>query len=499
VKYKSTRGGYGGLSSAEAIKAGIAPDGGLFVPEHVVIYTEKDLETLQNLDYATLARHILEGYLDDFTREELAECTANAYNSTSFDDNRIAPVVKLSEQLYIQELWHGPTSAFKDMALQILPHLLTRAAKKTGESDEIVILVATSGDTGKAALAGFKDVPGTRIIVFYPEDGVSLIQKRQMVTQEGSNVHVVGVKGNFDDTQNGVKAIFVDEEIKELMKNRGLKFSSANSINWGRLVPQIVYYFYAYLEMYRQGSIKMGDKINIVVPTGNFGNILAAFYALKMGLPVNRLVCASNENNVLTEFINTGCYNRNREFKRTISPSMDILISSNLERLLFEITGHDDARVKNWMNSLKTDGIYYVDDSTKQKISEIFWAQFTTENEILATIQSIYQEYGCLVDTHTAVGIDVYDKYVISTGDMTPSVVAATASPFKFSGSVAGAVLGENAIIGKDEYEVLRLLSEKTGIPVPKGLKDLDKIPVRHTSVVESNGMKQQVAKILNL
>jgi threonine synthase len=396
-------------------------------------------------------------------------------------------------------LWHGPTCAFKDMALQILPHLLVKAVQKTGETSEIVILVATSGDTGKAALEGFRDVAGTRIVVFYPEDGVSQVQKMQMITQEGGNVHSIAVEGNFDDTQNGVKEIFANTDLNSVMEACGYKFSSANSINWGRLVPQIVYYFSAYADLLSRGEIEQGEKVNFVVPTGNFGNILAGYYAKEMGLPVNRLICASNDNNVLTDFINKGTYDRNREFKKTLSPSMDILISSNLERLLFEVTGHNAPLINDWMNSLKRDGVYSVDNETRKKIAKYFWAGFTNEVETLKTIECIYKDYNYVIDTHTAVGIDVYDKYVISTADMTKTIIISTASPFKFNESVVRAIFGEDSITGMTEFELLELLSQKCDLPVPEGLKDLDKKEILHKRVCSKTDMKKQVEELLGI
>jgi threonine synthase len=497
--YESTRGGVSGVTAADVIKTGIAPDGGLFVPAEGVLFSREDIEALKGMDYRERAIKILSPYLDDFGMQKTREFVYNAYNTEKFDDERIAPLVKLSDQLFAQELWHGPTSAFKDIALQILPYLLVEALKKTSDDNEAVILVATSGDTGKAALEGFKDVEGTRVIVFYPEKGVSEIQKHQMITQEGSNVYTVGVRGNFDDAQSGVKAIFADKELAERMKSKGLAFSSANSINWGRLVPQIVYYFSAYADLLYMGEIENGETINIVVPTGNFGNILAAYYAYKMGLPVNRLICAANENNVLTEFIVTGIYNRNREFKKTISPSMDILISSNLERLLYDMSGRSSSSVLNWMTKLSEEGMYTIDDDTHRKISELFWSEYSDERETLNTIKSVYDEYNYVVDTHTAVGIDVYDKYVISTGDVRKAVVASTASPFKFNASVAEALLPRETIEGRSEFELLDILSQELGLNVPKGLKGLDKKEIRHTAVCSPEGMKNQVECILGL
>ncbi|HEX2944463.1 MAG TPA: threonine synthase [Clostridia bacterium] len=497
--YESTRGGMRNLTSAEAIKRGLAPDGGLFVPQTAVKLTPDEIYGLAAMNYRERAVFILGRFLDDYTPEELRECVDGAYGSGRFEKDLVAPIRKLSNNAYVLELWHGPTCAFKDVALQILPRLLVKANLKTDEKTETVILVATSGDTGKAALEGFRDVNGTRIIVFFPEGGVSQIQKMQMVTQEGSNVCSVAVKGNFDDTQNGVKQIFSDVEMGERMLGSGYKFSSANSINWGRLVPQIVYYFSAYADLVASGEIKAGEKINFTVPTGNFGNILAAWYARSMGLPVNKLICASNDNNVLTEFINTGLYNREREFRRTISPSMDILISSNLERLLYELSGHDSQQIRDWMGKLSREGRYYVNGDVRRRISELFWASFTTEQETMDTIKAVYEDYGYVVDTHTAVGIDAYDKYVISTGDLTKTVIASTASPFKFNESVVRAIFGDKAAEGKNEFELLGYLSEQCGIGIPAGLSGLDRKDVLHTRVCGRQSMKDEVVDILGL
>lgn len=499
MHYESTRGGIKSILSSEAIKRGLAPDGGLFVPESEVKISLDQIGNLVDLSYQKRAIEILKNFIDDYTDDEIAECVNNAYTKEKFGCEEIAPVYRLNENIFIQELWHGPTCAFKDMALQILPHLLVKAVKKTGETNEIVILVATSGDTGKAALEGFKDVDGTRIIVFFPDNGVSEVQKMQMITQEGRNVYSIAVDGNFDDAQNGVKAIFTDTGLAKEMEDKGFKFSSANSINWGRLVPQIVYYFSAYADMVKGGHISLGEEVNVVVPTGNFGNILAAYYAMKMGLPLKKLICASNDNNVLTDFIHTGTYDRNREFRKTISPSMDILISSNLERLLFELTGHDSSAVSDWMSKLKRDGVYTVDSQTGKKISKLFWAGYTNEDETLKTIECIKNEYGYVVDTHTAVAVDVYDKYIISTGDMTKTIIASTASPFKFNQSVMKAISGEEAIRCKSEFVLLDLLAKESGLEIPKGLKNLDKKEVRHKTVCRKTGMKDQVEKILGI
>lgn len=499
VLYESTRGHKEAIPSAEAIKKGISPDGGLYVPQKLKPLTLDEIKGLAALPYTQRAVTILERFLDDFTREELLDCVNQAYAPEKFSSPDIAPVVTLNEHLCLLELWHGPTCAFKDMALQILPRFLVKSMEKTGETSEIVILVATSGDTGKAALEGFADVDGTRIMVFYPDSGVSEVQKYQMITQTGRNVKVVGVKGNFDDAQTGVKQIFTDETLNAELELKGLKFSSANSINWGRLVPQIVYYFSAYADMIKNGRIKVGDKVNFVVPTGNFGNILAGFYAKLMGLPVNKLVCASNDNNVLTDFIRTGIYDRRRQFVKTISPSMDILISSNLERLLYELTDHDAEKVGGWMKQLNEKGCYNVGSKVLEKIQQHFWAGWTNQTETLKTIECVYDEYHYVSDTHTAVGIDVYEKYVITTGDLTPAVVVSTASPFKFNESVCKALFGQNDIEGKNEFELLELLSQKTGWSIPAGLKNLDKKAVLHNTLCDKNEMKGIVRQALSL
>ena len=497
VLYESTRGGKEGISSAEAIKRGISPNGGLYVPQQIKELTLKDISELVNMTYAQRAVFILKRYLDDFTEDELIDCVNNAYNTDKFSNNDIAHVNSINESLCLLELWHGPTCAFKDMALQILPHFLVKAMEKTGEKSEIVILVATSGDTGKAALEGFAGVKGTRIIVFYPEDGVSEVQKYQMITQTGENVKVVGVKGNFDDTQSGVKKIFTDKELIQEMAKENLKFSSANSINWGRLVPQIVYYFSAYADLIKGNRIKVGDKVNFVVPTGNFGNILAGYYAKCMGLPVNKLICASNDNNILTDFIRTGSYDKRRKFIKTVSPSMDILISSNLERLLYELTDHDHKKVSDWMNRLNEAGHYEIGQNLLNRLHKIFWAGWSNQDETLKTIECVYEDNNYILDTHTAVAVDVYDKYVITTGDLTPSVILSTASPFKFNSSVCKALFGDTKIEGKSEFELLEFLSEEGNISVPEGLKDLDKKSILHKTVCEKYDMKTVVTQNL--
>lgn len=497
--YYSSRGKSNPVSAAEAITMGIAPDGGLFVPETIPILDKDNWETLKSSSYQERAGYILHHFLSEFTDQELLACVSAAYNTERFDDPGMAPLVNLAENLYVQELWHGPTCAFKDMALQILPHLLTISMAKTAEPHDIVILVATSGDTGKAALEGFKDIERTRIIVFYPQEGVSEVQKRQMITQEGSNVFVAAVEGNFDDAQNGVKQIFGNQSLNQLLASQGLKLSSANSINWGRLVPQIVYYVSAYADLINQGTVQAGQKVNFVVPTGNFGNILAAYYAGQMGVPINRLICASNANNVLTEFIRSGIYDRNRPFEKTISPSMDILISSNLERLLFETTGHDAARVAGWMDQLKNYGRYEVDQAAREAIQQIFWADCCNDQQTLATISSTWETKRYLLDTHTAVAVHVYDNYRQATDDDTTTIIASTASPYKFGSSVASALFKAEMMQDKTEFDLIKLLSTGTGIPVPRGIQGLEKRAIKHNTCTPRDQMDRTVLDFLKL
>lgn len=499
MQYRSTRNKGIAVSSSEAIKKGLSNEGGLFVPECFPKVTQEEIESLKDLSYRKRAYFVLSKFLTDFTDEELSYCIDNAYTKQKFETDTIAPLYKLNDKEYILELWHGPTCAFKDMALQILPYLLTTSMKKTNEDKKIVILVATSGDTGKAALEGFKDVADTKIMVFYPDNGVSEIQKLQMITQDGDNVGVAAVKGNFDDAQSGVKKIFTDEEYKKLLADNGYKLSSANSINWGRLVPQIVYYFSAYADMLKSGEIEIGEKINVVVPTGNFGNILASYYAYKMGLPINKFICASNENNVLTDFIKTGVYNKNREFHTTISPSMDILISSNLERFLYDVSGENDALVSDLMQKLNSVGTYEVDSSIKAKLSELFYAGCADDKETMETIKNCNEEYGYVVDTHTAVACAVYKEYAAKTGDTTKTVIASTASPFKFNQSVLIALDGHNSVVSKGEFELLEILSEKSGMEIPRSLYELKTKPVVFDTVCEKNEMQQTVNEFLNV
>ena len=485
--YKSTRNSEVNVTSAQAIAQGISADGGLFVPSELPEITLDDVKALGERSYAERAFFVFSKLLTDFDEGEIHYCVDNAYNSKNFDSDNIAEIAHLFDGTYMLELWHGPTCAFKDMALQILPYFLTTSVKKINLDKKIVILVATSGDTGKAALEGFKDVPGTKILVFYPEDGVSPMQKRQMTTQLGNNVGVCALKGNFDDCQNGVKQIFTDKDIKDKMDNAGLMFSSANSINWGRLVPQIVYYISSYASLAEDGQIAYGDKINVVVPTGNFGNILAAYYAKKMGLPIAKLICASNINKVLTDFINTGVYDRNREFYATCSPSMDILISSNLERLLYLLTGQDDSQIKDWFGQLASSGKYEVSDDVKKVLKDEFFGGFCDDNDTKKTIHDIYEKYSYTCDTHTAVAVKVYEDYKKATGDTTKTLIASTASPFKFSASVLEAMEGKKSDM--DEYDMVDKLSELSKLPVPKSLADLKNRERRFTNSIDKSEM----------
>lgn len=495
--YNSTRNSSVKVSSAEAITQGISAEGGLFVPESIPEITFDDIKKIGEMKYADRAAFVFSKFLTDFTEAEIHYCTDNAYSTKNFESDSIAEIAHLFDGTYMLELWHGPTCAFKDMALQILPYFLTTSVKKINLDKKIVILVATSGDTGKAALEGFKDVEGTSILVFYPEDGVSPMQKRQMKTQEGSNVGVCALKGNFDDCQTGVKKIFTDADVKKQLDDNGMMFSSANSINWGRLVPQIVYYISSYAELVKDGEITLGEKINIIVPTGNFGNILAAYYAKHMGIPVNKLICASNINNVLTDFINTGVYDRNRHFYPTVSPSMDILISSNLERLLYIMTGKNDILISEWFGKLSAEGKYEVSDDVKAKLSEEFCAGFCDDEKTKATIHEIYEKYSYTCDTHTAVAVKVYEDYKKSTGDATKTIIASTASPYKFSAAVLEAIEGKTSDIS--EYEKVDRIAELSDIPVPSALADLKNKPERFNDVIDKNDQKAYVLKTLGI
>ena len=494
--YMSTRNTELKLKSAEAIKKGLSDDGGLFVPSEFPTVSTAEIKKMVNMSYIDRAKLVLKKFLTDFTTAEISKCVEGAYG-TGFDSDKVAPVVKLADGKYILELWHGPTCAFKDMALQILPRFMTVAMKKTGENKKIVILVATSGDTGKAALEGFKDVDGTEIIVFYPGDGVSNIQKLQMITQEGANVFVSGIDGNFDDAQTGVKKIFTDEKFCDKLEKSGFVLSSANSINWGRLVPQIVYYISAYCDMIAAGEISIGEKINVCVPTGNFGNILAAYYAEKMGLPVAKFICASNSNNVLTDFIKTGEYDKNRPFYQSVSPSMDILVSSNLERLLFDITGNDAKKVSSMMSKLSKDGKYKLTKALHKKIENKFWGGFCDDYFTKVQIWKTFTDTGYTLDTHTAVAVDVYEQYVTETGDKTKTIIASTASPYKFNRDVLSA-LGET-VEDKGDFELIDLLKEKSKTTPPKSLAELKDKEKRFEGVIAKEEMPELVCKALKI
>ena len=492
--YTSTRDGAVRVRSAEAITRGISAEGGLFVPESIPQLTLADFERLAALDYVGRAKEILALYLDDFSEAELAHCVQAAYGGEKFSDPAVAPVVQLAD-CHVLELWKGPTCAFKDMALQLLPQLLTVAAEKTAQGKEILILVATSGDTGKAALEGFRDVPGTKILVFYPDEGVSPMQKLQMVTQAGENVSVCAVRGNFDDTQTGVKAIFTDAAIGEALAQSGAMFSSANSINWGRLAPQIVYYVSAYCDLLQCGAITLGDKINFAVPTGNFGNILAGEYARRMGLPIARLICASNANNILTDFIKTGRYDRNRPFYTTASPSMDILVSSNLERLLHMMSGSSE-QVVQWMAQLQSAGVYEVPAALLAALQDGFAGGCCDDAQTAQTIAEEFAASGYLPDTHTAVGLRVLREYRAATKDETPTVLVSTANPYKFSASVLDAVAPGHSD-GADEFEMVERLRQITGAPCPAQLASLKGQAVRFDKVCEKAEMTQAVLALL--
>ncbi len=496
MQYLSTRDSKCRVESTQAISRGISAEGGLFVPETLPSITLDTIQSMTGMSYVERAKYVLSLFLTDFTPEEIAYCAENAYTTEKFGSDKIAQISKVEPGEYLLELWHGPTCAFKDMALQILPYLLTTSAKKAAAGKEIVILVATSGDTGKAALEGFKDVPGTKMVVFYPQDGVSQMQKRQMTTQEGNNVAVCAIEGNFDDAQTGVKKIFTDQAVVEKLAEHSMIFSSANSINWGRLLPQVVYYLSTYAELVKAGEIQLGEAINVVVPTGNFGNILAAYYAKKMGLPVNKLVCASNANNVLTDFLTTGVYDRNRAFYATTSPSMDILISSNLERLLYDLCGRDDATIRDWFGQLGKTGRYEVSQDVKDQIKELFWAGCCDDEGTKQTIGDTFRKDHYLCDTHTAVAVNVYRQYKETTGDETKTVIASTASPYKFASSVLGAITDN---IPEDEYEQIDELNRISGLPVPKALAELKNKPVRFTGSIEKSEMEETVLKLLGI
>lgn len=494
--YKSTRNNQIEVESAVAITMGLSQEGGLFVPQSLPLLELADIECLAEKSYVERAIEVLSLFLTDFSDEDLTSCVQQAYTQEKFQAETITDISHLYEGRYMLELWHGPTCAFKDMALQLLPHLLTTSAKMLHIDKEIVILVATSGDTGKAALEGFKDVKGTKIIVFYPQDGVSPMQKRQMTSQEGGNVHVCAINGNFDDAQTAVKGIFTDSELAKLLDENGKMFSSANSINWGRLVPQIVYYISAYADLVANEEIKLGDLVNVCVPTGNFGNILAAYYAKQMGVPFDKLICASNENKVLTDFINTGIYDKNRAFKTTISPSMDILISSNLERLLFALSGNDDIAIKGWYASLNEQGRYEVSDRVKESLQENFYGGFCDDAQTKATIAEVFNKYSYLCDTHTAVAVKVYEDFCKKTGDDKKVIIASTANPYKFVGSVLSAIQEPTK---EDEYGQIDELFALSGLELPDTLACLKDSKTRFEGSIDKADIKQEVLKILAL
>ena len=489
--YKSTRNSELRMSASEAILKGLAPDGGLFVPEKLPVL-DVSMEELKGLSYQETAYAVMKQFLTDFTEEELKDCIARAYDA-KFDTEEIAPLAKV-DGIYYLELFHGATIAFKDMALSILPHLMTVSAKKNHVENEIVILTATSGDTGKAALAGFADVKGTRIIVFYPKNGVSRVQELQMVTQKGGNVAVAAIHGNFDDAQNGVKAIFEDQEFAKELAGKGYQFSSANSINIGRLVPQVAYYVYAYAKLLENEEIADGEEINVAVPTGNFGNILAAYYAKQMGVPIAKLICASNENKVLFDFFETGTYDKNREFVLTSSPSMDILISSNLERLIYLITGEDSDKTKELMAGLKNGGSYAVTDEMRTKLAD-FAAGFASEEETAACIKCIFDKTGYVVDTHTAVAAHVCGQYRSRSEDTRKCVVASTASPYKFVKSVMTAIDGKYQ--SEDEFALLEELKRVSGVELPQAIRDILDAKALHTLECDADKMKELVRDLL--
>ncbi len=493
IYYRSTRGHGEQVTASQAILQGLSADGGLFVPTEIP-KLDTDMKTLSEMTYQELAYEVMSKFLTDFTEEELKSCIEKAYDS-KFDVVEIAPLVEADGAYYL-ELFHGATIAFKDMALSILPHLLTTAAKKNHVKNEIVILTATSGDTGKAAMAGFADVPGTKIIVFYPKYGVSPIQEKQMVTQKGNNTYVVGITGNFDDAQTAVKKMFNDKELEKELDEAGFQFSSANSINIGRLVPQIVYYVYAYATLVKRGVVKDGEAINVDVPTGNFGNILAAFYAKQMGLPIAKLICASNENKVLYDFFHTGTYDRNREFILTSSPSMDILISSNLERLIYRLTGHDADCCSELMKSLSANGSYEITPQMKEELAD-FYGNFASEQETAETIGQVFKNANYMMDTHTAVAATVYRKYKEETGDDKVTVIASTASPYKFTRSVMNAVDSKYDAMG--DFELVDELSRISGVKVPRAIEEIRTAPVLHDTVVDACDMPAAVKKILGV
>ena len=489
--FLSTRGNNEKITASQAIIKGLSSDRGLFVPSEFK-NLKSELKNLVNLDYKELAYVILKEFLTDYSEKELKYCINSAYDE-KFDTEKIAPISKVGDD-YVLELYHGPTCAFKDMALTIMPYLLKTAIEKNNLKEEVVILTATSGDTGKAALEGFKDVDKIKIVVFFPENGVSNIQKLQMKTTGGDNTCVVGIKGNFDDAQTGVKNIFADNNFNKDLKEKGYILSSANSINIGRLTPQVVYYFYSYLQLVKQNEIALGDKINFVVPTGNFGNILAGYYAKQMGLPVNKFICASNDNNVLYDFFETGIYNKNRELKLTTSPSMDILISSNLERLLFEISNRDSKKVNSLLNDLNEKGVYEIDYDMRKNLSS-FYAGYSKEDVVSKTIKEVFDKFGYLLDTHTAVAYSCYKKYVEDTKDDTKTVIVSTASPYKFSKDVINSI--QSIDCNLDDFEIINKLSDLSKTKIPGPIEKLKELEIRHNITCEKDELKSEILKFL--
>lgn len=498
MKYESTRSSIGGpVSSAEAIVQGIAPDGGLYAPISVPSLPDSTLPNLVGRSYVERAQSVLSPFFDDFPSGSLRRAIEVAYGGCRFGSRSVAPLFRLSGSQAVMELWHGPTSAFKDVALQLLPQMILEALTLTGENRRIAILVATSGDTGKAALEGFRDLPGVRVVVFYPADGVSEVQRLQMVTQQGENVNVFGISGDFDDAQSGVKHVFADLEFGRELESAGWMLSSANSINWGRLAPQIVYYVSAYCDSVASGAIECGDRINFVVPSGNFGNILAAYYAMRMGLPINRLVCAANRNNVLADFFSTGVYDRRRALYPTTSPSMDILVSSNLERLLFEASDHSHSVVRELMTGLQSAGWYSVGSELLQRLQSVYWAGWCDEGVVMETIRDVWSAHNYVLDPHTAVGQAVYRQYASSTGDDTFTVLVSTASPFKFPRVVLRAIAGEEAVGTRSELECIDVLQELSGLAAPRPLAELRQLQPTHTKTVDVAEIQDAVASAL--
>jgi len=491
MQYTSTRNSRLAVTASHAIANGISPEGGLYVPERIPTAAPDWIRRLAKKEYPDRAVSVLSKFLTDYPREELAEAAEAAYTGGIFEEDWVAPLADLSDgRRYVLELWHGPTCAFKDMALQLLPHLLGPAARRALGDRQVLILVATSGDTGKAALEGFRDVAGVKLAAFYPDGGVSPMQYRQMASQQGENLLVCAIEGNFDDAQTNVKRIFTDREVIDRLAAQGTVLSSANSINWGRLVPQIVYYFSAYADLVQSGDLPMGEPINFVVPTGNFGNILAGYYAMRMGLPVHKLICASNQNNVLTDFIRGGVYDANRPFFRSLSPSMDILVSSNLERLLFELTGRDSARVAAMMAALQRERRYEIDAAMRAELQETFWGGYAADEACRAQIRRHCYEVGYLCDPHTAVAFDVYEQYRAATGDETKTVIVSTASPYKFCKTVLGAI---GRPVPQDEFEAVRALSEFTLTDIPESIAALERLPIRFSGAIRPADMTETI------